>query len=235
MQGSQTSSNSTYSIHYSCPLGRWVLKYRWFSFFFSFENVHFNWIIGFSGTCDVFFLPRAKSTGRCRRCFVAEFFQVYIVFLVVAKKGSLNTSQTEHDASDRGTYMSMWKESVHCLQGASPDRKYNYILPPPPNSEPCLFQWGISMYSMCPQCLWTHIVPIVHQEWWCLFLCINYDCCFLGLRICGVRLARGGSAGSRTDEWGLVGWAEHQGTLRYDSISKNINVIQLLLLLQLLL
>ena len=30
------------------------------------------------------FLSRANSTARCRRCFVAEFFQVYIVFLVVA-------------------------------------------------------------------------------------------------------------------------------------------------------
>ena len=68
---------------YSCPLGRWVLKYRpLFFFFFSVENVHFNWIIGFSGTRDVF-LSRANSTARCRRCFVAEFFQFYIVFLVV--------------------------------------------------------------------------------------------------------------------------------------------------------
>ena len=30
------------------------------------------------------FLSRANSTARCRRCFVQEFFQVYIVFLVVA-------------------------------------------------------------------------------------------------------------------------------------------------------
>ena len=30
------------------------------------------------------FLSWANSTARCRRCFVAEFFQVYIVFLVVA-------------------------------------------------------------------------------------------------------------------------------------------------------
>ena len=55
-----------------------------FFVFFSVKNVHFNWIIGFSGTRDVFFLLRANSTVRCRRCFVAEFFQVYIVFLVVA-------------------------------------------------------------------------------------------------------------------------------------------------------
>ena len=46
--------------------------------------MHFNWIIGFSGTHDVFFLSRANSTVRCRHCSVAEFFQVYIVFLVVA-------------------------------------------------------------------------------------------------------------------------------------------------------
>ena len=45
--------------------------------------MHFNWIIGFSGTRDVFFLSRANSTARCR-VFLAEFFQVYIVFLVVA-------------------------------------------------------------------------------------------------------------------------------------------------------
>ena len=55
-----------------------------FFVFFSVKNVHFNWIIGFSGTRDVFFLSRANSIARCRRCFVAEFFQVYIVFLVVA-------------------------------------------------------------------------------------------------------------------------------------------------------
>ena len=30
------------------------------------------------------FLSRANSTARCRRCFMAKFFQVYIVFLVVA-------------------------------------------------------------------------------------------------------------------------------------------------------
>ena len=46
--------------------------------------MHFNWIIGFSGTCDVFFLLRANSTARWRRFFVAEFFQVYKIFLVVA-------------------------------------------------------------------------------------------------------------------------------------------------------
>ena len=64
------------------PLGRWVLKYRSFFFlFFSVENVRFNWIFG--NTWCVF-LSRANSTARCRRCFVAEFFQVYIVFLVVA-------------------------------------------------------------------------------------------------------------------------------------------------------
>ena len=31
-----------------------------------------------------FFWSRANSTARCRRCFVAEFFHVYIVFLVIA-------------------------------------------------------------------------------------------------------------------------------------------------------
>ena len=29
---------------------------------------------------------------------------------------SLNMSQTEHDTNDHGTYVSMWKESSHCLQ-----------------------------------------------------------------------------------------------------------------------
>ena len=65
-------------FYYSCPLGRWVLKYRSF-FLFSIENVH--WIFGIMWC--VFWL-QANSTARCRRCFVAEFFQIYIVFLVVA-------------------------------------------------------------------------------------------------------------------------------------------------------
>ena len=57
--------------YYSCPL---------VFFFFSFENLQVNWI--FRITWCVF-LSRANSTARCRQCFVAEFFQVYIVFLVV--------------------------------------------------------------------------------------------------------------------------------------------------------
>ena len=38
------------------PPGAMSLKIQVvFPFFFSVENVHFNWIIRFSGTCDVFF------------------------------------------------------------------------------------------------------------------------------------------------------------------------------------
>ena len=75
---------------YSCPLGWWVLKYRLFFFFFLrqecfsfFSLSRVCKLIGFSGSRDVFFLLRANSTVGCRQCFVAEFFQVYIVFLVV--------------------------------------------------------------------------------------------------------------------------------------------------------
>ena len=41
-------------------------------------------LIEFRDRVMFFFLSRANSTARCRQCFVAEFFQVYIVFLVVA-------------------------------------------------------------------------------------------------------------------------------------------------------
>ena len=64
------------------PPGAMSLKIQVvFLFFSSVENVQVNW---FSGSRDVFFSSRANSTARCRRCFVAEFFHVYIVFLVVA-------------------------------------------------------------------------------------------------------------------------------------------------------
>ena len=63
---------------YSCPLGRWVLKYRLFFFFFFSVTIISNHVM-------CFFLSWANSRARCTgRCFVAEFFQVYIVFLVVA-------------------------------------------------------------------------------------------------------------------------------------------------------
>ena len=51
-----------------------------FLFFFSVENVQVNWIFGITWCV---FLSRANSAARCRQCFVTEFFQVYIVFLVV--------------------------------------------------------------------------------------------------------------------------------------------------------
>ena len=70
--------------YYSCPLGWWVLKYRPFLFLFLPSPSRICKLIGFSGSRDVFFLSRANSTARCRRCFVAELFQVCIVFLVVA-------------------------------------------------------------------------------------------------------------------------------------------------------
>ena len=77
------SAIEIFSTFLLMPPGAMSLKIQVVSFFFSVKNVHFNWIIGFSGTRDVF-LSRANSTARCRQCFVAEFFQVYIVFLVVA-------------------------------------------------------------------------------------------------------------------------------------------------------
>ena len=59
-----------------------VFLFFLFSFFsFSVENVQINSI---SGITWCVFLSRANSTARCKRRFVAEFFQVYIVFLVVA-------------------------------------------------------------------------------------------------------------------------------------------------------
>ena len=71
---------STYCIYYMffsnvevmgyllVPPGAMSLKIQvvFLVFFFSVENVHFNWIIGFSGTRDVFFLSQANSAARCR-------------------------------------------------------------------------------------------------------------------------------------------------------------------------
>ena len=64
------------------PLGQWVLKYRsFFFFFFSLSRICKRWLdVRDHVMC---FLSRANPTARCRQCFVAEFFQVYIVFLVV--------------------------------------------------------------------------------------------------------------------------------------------------------
>ena len=53
-----------------------------FSFFFSVENLQA--VIGCSGTRDVFFCSEQIQQQDAGDCFVAEFFQVYIVFLVVA-------------------------------------------------------------------------------------------------------------------------------------------------------
>ena len=63
------------------PPGAMSSKIQVFFFFFSVENVQVHWIFGITWCV---FLSRANSTVRCRRCFVAEFFQVYVVFLVVA-------------------------------------------------------------------------------------------------------------------------------------------------------
>ena len=53
---------------YCMPPGAMSLKIQavFLFFFFSIKNVHFIWIIGFSGTRDFFFLSRANSTARCR-------------------------------------------------------------------------------------------------------------------------------------------------------------------------
>ena len=63
------------------PPGAMSLKIQVvFLFFITVENVHFNWIIGFSGTCDVFFCReqiQQRDAGNV-------LWQVYIVFLVVA-------------------------------------------------------------------------------------------------------------------------------------------------------
>ena len=69
---------------FSCPLGRWVLKHRSFFFFFSPSTICI--LIGLLDFREhvMCFLSLANSTARCRRCFVAEFFQVYIGFLIVA-------------------------------------------------------------------------------------------------------------------------------------------------------
>ena len=40
-----------------------------FLFFFSVENVHFNWIIGFSGTRDVFFFVASKFNSEMQAMF----------------------------------------------------------------------------------------------------------------------------------------------------------------------
>ena len=45
------------------------------SFFLCRESASGNWLFGITS--------QANSTVGCRQCFVAEFFQVYIVFLVV--------------------------------------------------------------------------------------------------------------------------------------------------------
>ena len=62
------------SIFLLMPPGAMSLKIQVVILFFSPSRMCI--LIGYSGTHD--------STARCRRCFVAEFFQVYIVFLVVA-------------------------------------------------------------------------------------------------------------------------------------------------------
>ena len=65
------------------PPGAMSLKIQVVFFFFPCPS-RLCELIGFSESRDVFCLSQANSTARCRQCFVAEFFQVYIVFLVVA-------------------------------------------------------------------------------------------------------------------------------------------------------
>ena len=80
-----------------------------------------NWIFGITWCV---FLSWANSTARCRWCFVAEFYQVYIVFLVVtsfAKTECYSPSNLlVRSATYRtsGTYqlLTCWKCYVASLQ-----------------------------------------------------------------------------------------------------------------------
>ena len=61
------------------PLGRWISKY---SFFSSPSRICKRQL--FARDHVMCLLSRENSTARYRRCFVLEFFRVYIVFVVVA-------------------------------------------------------------------------------------------------------------------------------------------------------
>ena len=75
--------------------------------------------------CKLIGLSQANSTARCRRCFVAEFFQVYIVVLVVTSfaktecyspSNSLVRSTTYHTPATYGPVENdMWRHSKHSM------------------------------------------------------------------------------------------------------------------------
>ena len=71
------------------PPGAMSLKYGPFFFFFiSVENVHFNWIIGFSGTRDVFFCReqiQQRDSGDVLWQNSSKFFFVFLVVAIFAK------------------------------------------------------------------------------------------------------------------------------------------------------
>ena len=68
------------------PLGAMSLKIQavFLVFFFSVKNVHFNWIIGFSGTRDVFLFCREQIQQRDECDVLWQNSSKSIVFLVVA-------------------------------------------------------------------------------------------------------------------------------------------------------
>ena len=77
-------SNIRPAAYCSCPLGRWVLKYRSFLFIFFPSPSRMCKLIGFSGLRDVFFFVASKFNSEMQAMFCGRILPSLYSFLVVA-------------------------------------------------------------------------------------------------------------------------------------------------------